>query len=120
MASNPPAERSQISVQPRDVLLLLLLWSCWYQDGRVLRQVKQCRDPVHAHVPICLGRIVGQRAANEWVPDRRPALGTRGGLRQSQWLAVDGDTVASLCAPVCVSLPGQPRDDGEVDVGRSQ
>lgn len=42
----------------------------------------------------------------------------QGGLRQSQWLAVDGDTVACLLAPACVSLPGQPRDDGEVDVGR--
>lgn len=44
MASNPPAERLQISGQPRDVLLPLLFWSCWYQDGRLPRQVKQCRD----------------------------------------------------------------------------
>lgn len=29
VASNPPAERLQISGQPRDVLLLLLFWSRW-------------------------------------------------------------------------------------------
>lgn len=44
VASNPPAQRLQISGQPRDVLCLLLFWSCWYQDGRLPRQVIQCRD----------------------------------------------------------------------------
>lgn len=38
------ASKLQISGQPRDVLCLLLFWSCRYQDGRLLRQVIHCRD----------------------------------------------------------------------------
>lgn len=47
------------------------------------------------------------------------AVQGEGGCDNPSCLAVDGDTVASLRAS-CAFLPGQPREDAEVDVGRSR
>lgn len=117
VASNPPAERSQISVQPRDVLVLLLFWSRWYQDGRLLRQVEQCRDLcMHmCHLPWSYCRAEQQTSGFQIAAE---FLCTRGGCDNPNGWPSTATPLPVLCALACVSSPGQPRGADEVDVGR--